>query len=136
MSKHIFIRPVRPADGDKFTAWTAGTKDNLFDVDPIAYRGTVIWCAYDETGPIVYAPVQKPAMMEALAINPEANPVDVAIALKELVQNIVTQCHIEGTGEIYFLCKEETTQRFAEKQAFERLPWNVYRIKVANLEKK
>ena len=74
-------------------------------------------------------------MMEALAIKPDADPVDVAVALKELTQNLVTQCHIDGCGEIYFLCKEESTQRYAEKQAFEKLPWNVYRIKVGDLEK-
>jgi len=112
-----------------------GTKDNLADSKVLLYRNTMTWCAYDQNGPIVFVPVQKPAMMEALAINPDADPVDVAIALKELTQTIVTQCHIEGTGEVYFLCKEESTQRFAEKQLFEKLPWNTYRVRLSDLEK-
>lgn len=135
MSKHIFVRPALEKDREQFAQWSNGTKDNLCDSDPVSYKNTVVWCAYDSNGPIVYVPVQKPAMMEALAINPKADPMDVAVALKELVQNLVSQCHIEGTGEIYFFCKEESTQRFAEKQAFEKLPWNAYRIKLSDLEK-
>ena len=133
--RHIFVRPAIDSDGDAFAAWTVDTKDNLRDAEVLKYKGTVIWCAYGSSGPVVFVPVQKPVMMEALAIKPDADPVDVAVALKELVQAIVTQCHIDGTGEIYFLCKEETTKKFAEKQAFDKLPWDMYRIKVADLEK-
>ena len=133
--KHIFVRPARDGDLNKFSEWTVETRDNLADARALMYRNTVIWCAYDQNGPIVFVPVQKPAMMEALAINPDSDPVDVAIALKELTQAIVTQCHIDGTGEVYFLCKEESTQRFAEKQLFEKLPWSTYRVKLSDLEK-
>lgn len=129
------MRPAVERDGASFSAWTVGTKDNLHDAEVLKYKGTVVWCAYESGGPVVFVPVQRPVMMEALAINPDSDPVNVAIALKELVQAIVTQCHIDGTGEIYFLCKEETTKKFAEKQAFEKLPWDMYRLKVADLEK-
>lgn len=131
--KHIFVRPARPEDREKFAEWTVDTKDNLADSDVLKYGDTSVWCAYDENGPIVFVPVQRPRMMEALAIKPGADPVDVAVALKELTQNLVTQCHIDGTGELYFLCKEESTKRFAEKQLFEKLEWSCYRLKVNDL---
>src|SRR5689334_18708395 len=99
--KHIFVRPAAEQDREKFAEWSVNTKDNLCDSAPLLYRNTVTWCAYDTNGPIVFVPVQQPKMMEALAINPDADPVDVAIALKELTQNLVTQCHMDGTGEIY-----------------------------------
>lgn len=135
MSKHIFVRPALEKDREQFTQWSANTKKNLCDPDTLAYRNTVVWCAYDALGPIVYVPVQKPAMMEALAINPERSAIDVAVALKELTQAIVTQCHVDGTNEIYFLCTEESTQKFAEHQAFSKLPWAVYRMKLSDLER-
>ncbi len=132
--RHVFVRLAREADREKFARWSVSTKKNLCDSAVLGYANTLVYCAYDSKGPIVYVPVQKPAMMEALAINPAADPVDVAVALKELTQAIVTQCHMDGTGEILFLCEEETTQKFAEHQLFERVPWNLYRIKLADLE--
>src|SRR6267142_2805780 len=113
--RHVFVRLAREADRDKLAEWSVSTKKNLCDSAVLGYANTVVFCAYNAKGPIVYVPVQKPAMMEALAINPEADAVDVAVALKELTQAIVTQCHMDGTGECYFLCAEESTEKFAER---------------------
>ena len=135
MKNHIFVRPARIEDEDKFTTWTVDTKHNLHDSEVLKYKGTEVWCAYDKDGPIVFVPVQRPRMMEALAIRPDADPIAVAVALKELTQNVVTQCHIDGTGEVYMFCKEESTIKFAEKQLFEKMPWSCYRVKIADLEK-
>ena len=133
--KHIFVRPAQIEDEQKFSAWTVDTKQNLHDADVLKYRDTVTWCAYDKEGPLVFVPVQRPRMMEALAIRPNADPVDVAVALKELTQNVVTQSHLDGCGEIYMFCKEQTTIRYAERQLFQRMEWPCYRVKVADLEK-
>ena len=151
--RHVFVRLAREADREKLAQWSVSTKKNLCDSAVLSYANTLVYCAYDSKGPIVYVPVQKPAMMEALAINPEADPVDVAVALKELTQAIVTQCHMDGTGETYFFCTEETTQKYAERQAFTKLPcgapekcekcgheqsmagrWNAYRMIISDLE--
>jgi hypothetical protein len=136
MSRHVFVRLAEERDREKFAKWSAGTKDNLADADPLSYAGTVVLCAYDADGPIVYVPVQRPAMMEALAINPERSQVDVAVALKELTQALITKCHFENTGEIYFLCKEPLTQKFAEHQLFEKMDFPCYRVKLKDLEKR
>jgi hypothetical protein len=134
MSRHIFVRPGRQNDAGKFAEWSATTPENLADPDVLTYPTTFTLCAYDKQGPIVYVPIQQPMFMEALAINSARSDTDVAIALKELTQAVVTQAHIKGSGEIYFLCKSEATSDFAEKQLFEKLPWNLYRVKLADLE--
>jgi predicted peptidase len=136
LSRHVFVKLAQVEDKEEFAQWSAGTKDNLCDADPLTYAGTIVLKAFDKDGAIVYVPVQRPAMMEALAINPERSAVDVAVALKELTQALVTKCYMENCGEIYMFCKEESTQKFAEHQLFERLEWACYRVRLKDLEKR
>ena len=136
MAHHIFVRPAREEDREQFIQWSLNTKNNLLDPDIIKYPTTLVWCAFDENGPIVYVPVQQPLFMESLAINPEASPALVAMALKELTQNLVTQAHLKGSGELYFLCADDETIEYAKRQAFTEMPHRIFRIKVSDLEKK
>ena len=135
MAHHIFVRPAREEDREQFIQWSIKTENNLLDPDVIKYPSTLVWCAFDENGPIVYVPVQQPLFMESLAINPEASPALVAMALKELTQNLVTQAILKGSGEIFFLCTDEQTIDYAKRQAFEEMPWRILRIKISDLEK-
>lgn len=136
MKNHVFVRPARIEDKELFVNWTIGTKYNLFDSKVITYPSTYIRCAFNKKGPIIFLPVQRPLMMEALAINPDADKIDVAVALKELTQDTVSQAYANGSGEIYFLCQEESTEKFAEHNGFERLPYSVFRMKLSDLERK
>lgn len=133
--RHIFVRPVRQADTEKFVEWSKNTEGNLFDPDVPKYPSTTVRCAFNSDGPIVYAPIQRPLFIEALAINPEASEIDIAVALKELTQDAVSQAYTVGAGEIYFVCHEETTIKFAKKQLYEEMPYKVFRIKINDLEK-
>lgn len=130
----IFVRPARPADAPAFTKWSLNTKDNLFDPDVAMYPTTVVWTAFNKKGPVAFMPVQRPLMLESLAINPQAGRLDVATALKELAQNAVTQAHAQGAGEIYFVCKDESTIEFAKRLAYKEMPYRIFRIKLKDLE--
>lgn len=132
---HVFVRPARPNDREQFVNWTLSTKDNLFDSGVVTYPSTYVRCAFNKSGPIAFIPIQRPLMMEALAINPDADKIDVAAALKELTQDTVTHAYQLGAGEVYFLCSEPTTEAFAERNGFERLPYSVFRMKLSDLEK-
>lgn len=136
MSKHVFVRPVRQGDLEAFVQWSHDTKDNLFDPDVVLYPSTFVLAAFDEDGVIAYAPVQQPLMLEALAIRPGASATQVAVALKELTQAVVTATYTKQSGEIYFLCKDDSTIGFALRNGYEELPWRVLRIKTKDLEKK
>lgn len=136
MRKHVYVRPARPEDRDLFIKWTAENRSrNAADPAVIGYPTTFILCAYDHDGPLAYMPVQQPMMLESLAPRPGLDEVDTAMALRELVKAIVTQAHLKGSGEIYFISDEETIQKFARNQIFEQLPVNIYRLKLSDLEK-
>ena len=134
--RHIFVRPARPADAEKFKQWSLGTKQNLHDPDVALYPSTTTRCAFDSSGPIVFVPFQRPIMLDALAINPESDKVSIAVALKELTQDAVSTAYNEGRGEVYFFCSEPLTQEFCQRHGYIKMEVPVYRMKVSNLEKK
>lgn len=134
-SRHVFVRPVRKTDVSQFVEWSRDTKNNLFDPEVVNYPSTLVRVAYNCLHSIVFVPVQRPMMLEALAINPEATEMEVAAGLKELTQDAVSKAHDLGAGEIYFLCRDEVTSAFAEKHGYEKINVPVYRIKLSDLEK-
>lgn len=136
--KHVYVRPAVPEDAGTFLKWAVENKGNEFDPEVVTYPDSFTLCAFDEKGPLVYMPVQQPMftepmVLESLAIRPEATKMEVAVALKELVQACVTIGFMKGTGEIYFLGSSEATNRFAEHQVFEKLDWPVYRLRMSDL---
>lgn len=136
MAKTIFVRPAKPSDRELFVSWTLSTKNNWFDSEVITYPSTYIRCAFTKDGPVAFLPIQKAFVLEALASNPESDKFDVATALRELVQDTVTQAFQQGAGEIYFLCDSESTKKFALANGFEEIKLSVLRMKLSSLEKK
>lgn len=135
MRNHTMVRPAKPEEAGKFFEWAESTPNNEFDPEVPRYPSTVTLCAYDKDGPVVFMPIQQPFVMDALAVKPGAEKADVAVALRELLHAAVTQAHIKGIGEIYFLGTEDGTDHIAENQLFEKLPYTVYRLKLKDLEK-
>lgn len=132
--RHIFVRAARPEDARKFTDWSLETPDNGFDPAVPKYPTTFVLCAYDKDGPLAYMPVQQVFMMDSVATRPGTSKGQIAMALKEFTQALVTQAHIKGVGEIYFLATEAGTNKMAGNQLFEKLPYEAYRVKIAGLE--
>jgi hypothetical protein len=135
--KHIFVRPPKPGDAEKCAEWAVQNLDrNHLDPEVMKYPSTFVVVAYDSDGSIMYMPVQTPLMLESVAVDPEASELKQAQALKELVQALVTSCHLQGRGEIYFIGSDERTSAFAENQLFERVTSPVYRVRLSKLESK
>lgn len=133
MRNHLFVRPAKPEDSEQFTEWSRNTAKNEFDPHVAAYPSTITWCVYDRHGPLAFMPMQVPLMMESIATRPGASKLEIAAAMKELTQEFVTQAHIRGSGEIYFLGSEEGTDNMASNQIFEKLPFTVYRLRIKDL---
>jgi hypothetical protein len=73
--------------------------------------------------------------MDSFAARPGATKLQIATAMKELFQETVTQAHLKGVGEIYFLGTQDGTNHMTTNQeVFEKLPWSVYRVKIRELE--
>lgn len=133
MSKRVFVRPIRPEESQQFFDWAQENPKNEFDSEVPKFPSSRTWCAYDSDGPLVYQTVQQPLMLESLATRPGATPLQVASSMKELTQNAVTQAHIAGVGEIYFLGSDSATDEFAANKIFERVNFPVYRVKIKDL---
>jgi len=134
----IFVRPARPEDASVFLEWQ---KDNPnFDPNSVTKQDSFTLVAFDEEGPVAFLPVQTakvdPLVLESVAFRPGANNLLQSFALKELTKATITIGFMRGTEEIYFLADNESTAKFAEKHKFERVPWPVYRLRMADLEGK
>ena len=128
------MRLAKPEDALKFAEWSLANPHSGFDPEVPAYPSTVTLCAYDEHGPLAFLPLQQPLFLESLAPRPGATAAEIARALRELTQQAVTLANATGARELYFLGTEDGTNRLAENQLFERMPWPVYRLRLRDLE--
>lgn len=130
----MFVRPAKPGDERRFLDWSLENPDNGFDPEVAKSPSTFVLCAYDKTGAVAYQPVQQVFMMDSYAGRPGNTKLLTAAAMKELFQETVTQAHIKGVSEIYYLGTEKGTDAMTTKHVFEELPYRVFRVKVKNLE--
>lgn len=133
---NVFVRLAQAKDGETFASWVLQTPGNAFDPGVMQYPSTTTRVAYDRTGPLVFQIIQRPLHMDSIAVRPGAEPHQVAMALRALLQDVVASAHAEGRGEIFFLGSEATVPTIVQNQKlFEELPYRVYRLKVKDLEK-
>ena len=130
----MFVRPAKPGDEKKFLDWSIENPDNGFDPEVARSPSTLVLCAYDKTGPVAYQPVQQVFMMDSYSGRPGNTKLQTAAAMRALFQETVTQAHIKGVSEIYYLGTEPGTDAMTTNHVFEKLPYSVYRVKVKNLE--
>jgi hypothetical protein len=137
-NRHVFVRPldntVHPKDGQMFFEWAKESVVNEFDPEVAKFKSSYTWCAYDQDGPLVYQTIQRPLMLESVASRPGSTKQQIAIAMRELTQNAITQAHLSGAGEIYYLGSDDPTNDMATSQVFTELPYKVYRLKIKELE--
>lgn len=129
-----FVQLAKSGDGQKFLEWCKNQPEvDLF----IPYHpGTFTLKAFDKTKDVGFMPVQRPYVLETLASNPEATDMEIASALREFVQYLVSRSQAEKVAEIYFLESDKDTSKFAGNHIFEELPYRVYRCRISDLEPK
>lgn len=132
--KHVYVRAATEEDIPKFVEWSG--QNPHFDAAVMGYPSTFTLVAYDGNGPLAFMPVQQPFYMEAISFKPDSSDFEKALAMKELTHALITYCHAKGSGEIYFVGTNEGTNKFAASQAFEEMPFKVYRVKLHQLEGK
>jgi len=130
------VRPGdRIEDRARLREWIAATLgENLFDPDVLEHNSTFTLCAFDESGPLVYVPVQAPLIMESLAIRPGLDDARRALALAELTRATILRAYDADAGEVYIHGHDDRTVKFAEKHRFEKVPWPLYRMHLKTLE--
>jgi N-acetylglutamate synthase-like GNAT family acetyltransferase len=105
------------------------SKRNCIDTGIFSYPATDILKA-SNGHTVMYMPRQRVMFLESLAINPEAQSSDVALALRALLQVSEYESRNAGAGELYFLCRDEETCQFAERHGMEKMNFTLYRRKL------
>lgn len=118
MREPIKVEKMQAADIAEMAEWMSKlSARNNIDPDIFKYPATDVLKASNGQG-VIYMPRQRVMFLEALAINPQAQPTDVALALRALLQISEYEARAVGHGEMYFLCSDPETKRFAEHHGF------------------
>lgn len=128
--KPIWAEAAKADEAPELASFLIGTENNLVDASVMNYPATKILKASDGNKNLVYMPVQQCQVWESLGINPEATDMEIALSLKALAHVLRFSALASGEGEIYFLCSEERTQKFAEHNGFEKVSIPLYRMRI------
>jgi hypothetical protein len=131
----IFVRPAKKDDQKRYVQWAISTENTGLDPTVLTYPSTSIKVAFNKDGPIIFLPIHRPIHLESLAVRPGATDGEKAAALRALLQDVITVAMQEGVGEIWYQASEETLPEFAKKAGFKEVPYKIYRLKIADLEK-
>jgi hypothetical protein len=132
--KKISVRLAKPEDTAKFLEYEFSTPNNLFDPESGLYPSSLTLCAENEHGPLMFLPIQRPFVLESLGILKDASKKEIAVSLRRLIDQLVEFAKQAGVGELAFICKEPSTEAFAVRHGFEKLPWNLYRMRVKDYQ--
>lgn len=127
--RELKLRVAVPEDTEKIVEWLNANPRNLFDPDILKYPTLRVLCAYNGA-PVAFLPTQKALFLESLAVNPQANDLERAEALRDLVKGAQLLASSDGIKEIYLFGEDKTVLDIAEKRGFERLPWPLLRMKL------
>ena len=132
--KQIFVRNAKPEDAQEYAKWAPFTEDACLDAGVLAYPTTRTLVAHAGK-PLVYLPVQLAAMLESVAVSPDASPLEIAESYRQLVKSVVFAMNSQGVREIYFLSKHPTVIKMATDNGFEVVPLTCLRLKLDDIEK-
>ena len=109
-------------DQDTFADWVWQARAiNKFEPDVLSYPRTVMLTADDESGPVLYLPVQPVLMLESLAPKPGVSPRKEALALWRMGEMLEQVSRDTGMREQYFICKDDRVADICADHGFEEL---------------
>ena len=141
--EHIVIREANE-ERDIAVRWAKSTPDgDLLDFDIFEHDSTFLLGARQsgrpstrelDSGPrLAYLPVQQPLMLENLIFRPGLSDRERALAITRMTEHAISEAYRRDVGEIYFLCREESTRKFAERHLFRNVRELVPGIEVYRL---
>jgi len=131
--KPQFVRLAREDEAQMYFDWCSESSVNEFDPEVAKFPSSATWVSYDKDGPVAFQTIQRPLVLESLGPRPGLSNLQTAQALKELTQNAVSQAHLQGAGEIWFLGSDPDTDEFARNWIFEKVDMPLYRVKLKDL---
>lgn len=132
MSRDIFVQPlIGPRTDPRIQQamnWFGAIREKShLDVSVFKYPTLTILEAFvKETGePVLYQPVHKVYMMEALGPNPMASERDIARGLEEIIKVLHFEAQNEGIREIYYPSTDAAVNVFAQRHHFTLMDYEV-----------
>ena len=117
--ERVLVRIADSLERQEMLDWLQTTKDgDLFDPDVLRHESTFVLSAFRKSGRLAYVPVQQPLMMENLVFCPGLTERETAQAITKLAEHTIEEAYRRGAGEIYFLCRDQSTCEFAERHHF------------------
>jgi hypothetical protein len=119
---------------EKLREFVQTTRDGaLLDWDIFAHDSTFTLEAFAQDGSHAFCPIQQPLMMENLIFRPGLSVGETGQAIMRLAEHAVEEAYRRDCGEVYFLCRDESTCRFAERYGFKdvaqlAIPLKCYRM--------
>jgi len=118
MREPIKVEKMKAEDIPEMAGWMDRLSDrNNIDAAIFGYPATDVLKASNGKA-VMYMPRQRVMFLESLAINPEAQASDVALALRALMQVSEYEARVNGHGEMYFLCSDPETKNYAIHHGF------------------
>lgn len=103
--------------------WLQTTLDgDLFDLDIFAHASTFTVGARMGKEHVGYMPVQQPLMLENLVFPPNLTDTTRARVMTKLAESAVSEAYKREAGELYFLCRDQSTIDHARRHHFVDLP--------------
>jgi hypothetical protein len=100
-----------------------------FDADVLDHKNTTVLVARAPgEGPAGFLPIQQPIMMESVALRPDLTQREQALVMSRLAEYAIEECCRRDAAEVYFLCHDPQTERFAQRHHFSRVPLPLYRF--------
>lgn len=128
--KQLKLRIARPEDVKEIGEWLSKTRNNFFDPDILAYPTFRAISSYNGEGNVAHLPSQQVLMLESVALNPQASPLDSGQAFRDLVKGQELLASSFDLREIYFISTDPAVTRVAEDHGFERIEFPVVRLKL------
>lgn len=122
------------SDGELLKWWLDTTCDgNLCDLDIFKHDSTFTLEAFSKERIHAFCPIQQPLMMENLIFRPGLSQAETGQAMMALALHAVEEAYRRDCGEVYFLCRDESTCKFAERYGFKdvaklEIPLKCYRM--------
>lgn len=123
------LRFAKPEESKQIVEWLNGSTRNDFDSDILTYPTLRVLCSYNHK-PVAYLPTQTVLMLESMAKNPDAEPLQYAQALRDLVKGAEVVASADGIQEIWMASSDDTVVKMAQSRGFEVIHCRVLRLKL------
>ena len=116
--ERLLVRPHQDMP-EKLWSFASTTRDGeLLDLDIFNHSSTFTLEAFGKDGSHAFCPIQQPLMMENLIFRPDLSATETGQAIMRLAEHAVEEAYRRDVGEVYFLCRDRSTEVFAERYGF------------------